>query len=317
MIDRFSIIIVHRNGKDLIDHCLRTLGAVVTDQDEVFVVDNGSTDDSVQHIKNKYPSVTVIENTCNNGFAAANNQAIVQAKGTYCLLLNNDATLADNTLDRFAELFAEHQDIAVITPQLISSNGEEQRSFGYFMRPLDEITPKAFKKRILPPEGYPLVDVDFTIGACMAVRQSAIQQVGQLDDDFFFYFEEVFWCHCFKEQGLRVVLDKETKVIHEKGESTRFVRKEAQLELLRSRFLYYKKAFGAKTAFLLTTYRVFRLLVNFLFSTLFLLITLGIPSKTRHKFINYGYQVLWIFLGKPRHWGLPDKCSIGYGQAKN
>ena len=317
MIDRFSIIIVHRNGKDLIDRCLRVLSAVVTEHDEVFVVDNGSTDDSVQHIKSQYPEIKLIENTYNNGFAAANNQAIVQAKGTYCLLLNNDATLTDHALERFANVFSDHPDIAVITPQLISLNREEQRSFGYFMRPFDEIIPKFCKQKVRPPEGDSVVDVDFVIGACMAVRQSAIQQVGQLDDEFFFYFEEVFWCNCFKEQGFRVVLDKETKVIHEKGLSTRFVRKEAQLEMFRSRLLYYRKVFGIRLAFVLTVYRILRLFVNFLTTIFLLIISLGIPSKIRYKSGVYGYQLAWIFFGKPRHWGLPDKCPVGYGQAKN
>ena len=317
MINRFSIIIVHRNGKELIDRCLRSLSAVVTDQDEVFVVDNGSSDGSVQHIKINFPSVIVIENICNNGFAAANNQAIVQASGMYCLLLNNDASITDQTLGRFVELFEEHSDIAVITPQLTSPNGDEQRSFGNFMRPLDEIAPKCFKKKVLPPDRGSVVDVDFVIGACMAVRMSAIQQVGQLDDDFFFYFEEVYWCHCFRQQGFRVVLDQENRVIHEKGESTRLVKKEAQLEMLRSRLLYYKKVFDSQAAFVLSSYRVIRLVVNFLFSTLLLIVTLGIPSKIRYKFNMYGYQVLWILLGKPKQWGLPDKCPVGYGQAKN
>jgi len=265
-------------------------------------------------IRKFFPNVRVIENNCNNGFAAANNQAIKNAKGTYCLLLNNDAQLSPTTLNTFAHVFEENQDIAVITPQLISPNGDEQRSFGYFMRPMDEIIPKAFRKKRVPPTGNKLVDVDSVIGACMAVRQSAIQQVGLLDEDFFFYFEETQWCYRFKKHGFRIVLDNKTKVIHEKGKSTRSVRKEAQLEMLRSRFLYYKKVFNPLTALFLTTFRIARLIINMLFTILFLLISLGMHKKIRYRFLIYGYQLMWIILGKPRSWGLPNKCPVGYCQ---
>ena len=308
---------MHRNGVGMLDQCLSSIQEVVTCQDEIIIVDNGSSDGSVAMVKENFPEVGIINNNCNNGFAAANNQAIKNAKGTYCLLLNNDAQLSPTTLNTFAHVFEENQDIAVITPQLISLNGDEQRSFGYFMKPMDEIIPKAFRKNRVPPTGNKLVDVDSVIGACMAVRQSAIQQVGLLDEDFFFYFEETHWCYRFKKHGFRIVLDNKTKVIHEKGKSTRSVRKEAQLEMLRSRFLYYKKVFNPLTALLLTTFRITRLIINMLFTILFLVISLGMHKKIRYRFIIYGYQLLWIFIGKPRNWGLPDKCPIGYGQGND
>ncbi|MDP6693567.1 MAG: glycosyltransferase family 2 protein [Phycisphaerales bacterium] len=314
MIIRFSIIIVHRNGVGMLDQCLNSVQKVVTSQDEIIVVDNGSSDRSVALVKEKFPEVKVIENNCNNGFAAANNQAIHISKGSYCLLINNDTQLSSKSLNSFETIFNEDQNVAVITPQLISANGKEQRSFGYFMKPLDEIIPKAFKHKRSPPQGGKLIDVDSVIGACMAVRQSAIQEVGLLDDEFFFYFEETHWCHRFKEHGYRVVLDKSTRVIHEKGESTRNVRKEAQLEMFRSRLLYYKKVFSNSTAMLLTAFKISRLLVNFIFATIFVTLSLALHKKTRYKWTAYGYQVLWFFLGKPRSWGLPDKCPIGYGQ---
>ena len=314
---RFTVIIVHRNGVGMLDQCLSSIQEVVTSQDEIIIVDNDSTDGSVAMVKEKFPEVGIINNNCNNGFAAANNQAIHVSKGSYCLLLNNDTQLSSESLNSFATIFDEDQNIAVITPQLISANGKEQRSYGYFMKPMDEIIPKAFRKNRVPPTGNKLVDVDSVIGACMAVRQSAIQQVGLLDEDFFFYFEETQWCYRFKKHGFRIVLDNKTKVIHEKGKSTRSVRKEAQLEMLRSRFLYYKKVFNPLTALLLTTFRIARLIINMLFTILFLVISLGMHKKIRYRFIIYGYQLLWIFIGKPRNWGLPDKCPIGYGQGND
>ena len=314
MLIRFSIIIVHRNGVGMLDQCLNLVQEVVTSQDEIIVVDNGSSDRSVALVKEKFPEVKVIENNCNNGFAAANNQAIHISKGAYCLLLNNDTQLSSESLNSFATIFNEDQNVAVITPQLISANGNDQRSFGYFMKPLDEVIPKAFKQKKDCPQGDNLIDVDSVIGACMAVSKKAIEQVGLLDEDFFFYFEETQWCYRFKKHGFRIVLDNKTKVIHEKGKSTRSVRKEAQLEMLRSRFLYYKKVFNPLTALFLTTFRIARLIINMLFTILFLLISLGMHKKIRYRFLIYGYQLMWIILGKPRSWGLPNKCPVGYCQ---
>jgi len=141
-----------------------------------------------------------------------------------------------------------------------------------------------------------------------------MQQVGLLDDEFFFYFEETEWCHRFKKNNFRVVLDRTVTVVHEKGQSTRPFRKEAQLEMLRSRLIYYRKVFGGKVALALLIYRVFRLTLNFVCTTVAVALTLALSSTLRSRWCSYGYQLSWIILGKPRRWGLPDKCPIGYGQ---
>lgn len=307
---RFRVIVVHRNGVETLSKCLTTLLSAVTDEDEIFVVDNGSEDESTALIRESFSTVTLIENGFNNGFAAANNQAITDNEAKYCLLLNNDAFVSESILARFAAIFDSDADIAVIAPQLITIDGAPQRSHGHFMKPVDEVLPKVFRRKPVLDLRHELVDVDSVIGACMAVRSSAIKRVGMLDDDFFFYFEETEWCHRFKQHGYRVVLATTVKVVHETGKSTRSLKNEAQIEMLRSRLLYYHKVFDKQTALSLEAYRYFRLLINFVMASVLLILTLGLHRKTRKSWGNYGNQLVWLLLGKPKHWGLPGKPKL-------
>lgn len=307
---RFRVIVVHRNGVETLRKCLTALVNSVSDEDEIFVVDNGSEDSSTDLIRESFSNVTLIENEFNNGFAAANNQAINGNEAKYCLLLNNDAFVSESILEQFAAIFDSDADIAVIAPQLMTVDGAPQRSHGYFMKPSDEVLPKVFRRKSVLDMQHELVDVDSVIGACMALRSSAIKQVGMLDDDFFFYFEETEWCHRFKQHGYRVVLATTVKVVHETGKSTRSLKKEAQIEMLRSRLLYYHKVFDKRTALSLEIYRYFRLLVNFVVASVLLILTLGVHSKTRKSWVNYGSQLMWLLFGKPKHWGLPGKPKL-------
>ena len=107
-------------------------------RDEVFVVDNGSSDDSTTQAA-AFPTVQLIRNTCNNGFARACNQGIAAADGEFILLLNNDAFLAPDTLDRFEAVFRRHARAAVVAGQLLDTEGRPQRSAGYVPTALYEL----------------------------------------------------------------------------------------------------------------------------------------------------------------------------------
>ncbi len=306
---RFVIAIIHRNGESLILRCLEALHTATTDRDQVVVVDNGSEDQSVARIRERFPEVEVIENGCNNGFAAANNQVLTRLDADYFLLLNNDVVVGVEMLQQLQRRFESQPEAAVISPQLIGKDGRPQRSHGVFMRPLDEVLSSRLRRR--QPrlsDGSGAVEVDTVIGACMAVRGRAVAEVGVLDPAFFFYFEETEWCHRFAEAGYRVLLDREIEVVHERGTSTREVRNEAQIEMLNSRLLYYQKVFPPTVARLLSGYRVLRIVINLLFALLLVGLSLGVIRRPRLQLWRYGQQLLWLLLGRPRGWGLPDKC---------
>lgn len=281
-------------------------------RDEILVVDNGSDDGSPDEVARAFPRVTLIRNRCNNGFARANNQAIGRAGGEFIVLLNNDAFLAPDALDRIEAVFRARPRAAVVAGQLADREGRPQRSAGYIPRPLDELGLSFLRRRPRAPRIDGLTEVESVVGACMAVRASAIREAGSLDDDFFFYYEETEWCHRLRAHGWQVLVEPAARVTHLKGASTRGKRRGAQIEMLRSRLMFYRKTLSAPAALALAAYRVLRLLLNGVVHLAAVAATLGLHARTRDKFLVYAAQLAWLALGCPEHWGLPDKCPRGY-----
>lgn len=282
-------------------------------RDEIFVVDNGSEDNSAEYIATEFPQVHLIRNTCNNGFARANNQAIGRAQGEFIVLLNNDAFLAPDTLTHFETVFRAHARAAVVAGQLFDSAGRPLRSAGYTPRLLDELGLGFVRRRPRAPRIDGLTEVESVVGACMAVRATAIQSAGSLDNDFFFYFEETEWCHRLRVQGWRILVEPAARITHLKGASTRGKRRGAQIEMLRSRLLFYRKTLPAALALMLTVYRIARLVLNTVIQSLLVILTFGLVHSLRERLMVYGLQVAWLLRGCPSHWGLPNKCPYSKG----
>lgn len=310
---RFSIIIVHRNGAPMLLKALAALHAACDPaRDEIFVVDNGSDDGSADEAGGAWPDVQLIRNLCNNGFARANNQAIAAASGEFIVLLNNDAFLAPDTLDRFESVFRSQPRCAVVAGQLLGADGQPQRSAGYVPRALDELGLRFLRRRPRTPVIAGLTAVETVVGACMAVRAEAIRDAGSLDNDFFFYFEETEWCHRFRRHGWQVLVEPAARITHLKGASTRGRRRGAQIEMLRSRLLFYFKTMPLAVALPLAGYRILRLALNALVHLLTVGLTLGLHRGQREKLGVYATEIAWLLLGCPDRWGLPDKCPRGH-----
>lgn len=309
---RFSIVIVHRNGVDML---LNALSALVRawdgTRDELFLVDNSSNDDSVERVVTAFPQAIIIRNRCNNGFARANNQAIAHATGEFILLLNSDAFVAADVLDRIEADFRREARVGVITGQLQDVVGGLQRSSGGIPTALNELGLGFLKKKPVPVEHDGLIETESVVGACMAVRAAAMQEAGSLDDDFFYYFEDIEWCHRIRRHGWKVVVDPAARITHLKGASTRGKRRGAQVEFLRAKLQFYRKTTPPLVASLLLFYRIIRLLINTTSNLLIVLLTLGLVGRFRDRLGIYFTQLAWLALGRPDHWGLPDKCPRG------
>jgi GT2 family glycosyltransferase len=307
---RFSIIIVHRNGAAMLLKALAALHAISDiERDEIFVVDNASTDGSPAQVTAAFPHVHLIRNPCNNGFARANNQAIAAATGEFMLLVNNDAFLEPHALERLEKVFRTHARAAVVAGQLLDSEGRLQRSAGYIPTAIDELGLRFLRRRPRAPKIDGLTEVESVVGACMAIRASAIRDAGSLDGDFFFYYEETEWCHRLRARGWRVYVEPAVRVTHLKGASTRGVkRRGAQIEMLRSRLLFYRKTMSGPVAALLVLNRLARLLLNTVTNLLATMLTLGLYPRLREKLFIHLLQLAWLLRGCPEHWGLPDKC---------
>jgi len=281
-------------------------------QDEVWVVDNGSEDQSAETVARDWPDVRLIRNPCNNGFARANNQAIARAQGEFVVLLNNDAFLAPDALERMAAVFEKHPKAAVVAGQLLDAEGRPQRSAGRIPTALDELGLGFLRRRPRDPRPESLAEVETVVGACMAVRRTAIQDAGSLDNDFFFYFEETEWCHRFRRHGWQVLLEPAARVTHLKGASTRGRRSGAQIEMLRSRLTFYRKTLPLPVAQVLSVYRVLRLTLNTVVHLATVGLSLGLHAGQRDKLAVYWAQLAWLARGCPWSAGLPGKCPRDY-----
>lgn len=228
-----SIIIVNWNTKDMLRDCLMSVqngsGNIET---ETIVVDNASTDGSQQMVKQSFPEALLIENKENRGFAAANNQGLPAANGRYILLLNSDTMVLGDVLQRSVEFMDSHSDVAVMGCRVLNTDGSLQPTCsqfpsllnlllltsGLWKLPWIDFFDRYQMRRWQRKEER---DVDVVSGCYMVVRSDAIEEVGRLDEDFFFFGEETDWCRRFQKAGWQVRFAPVGEIIHHGGGSVR------------------------------------------------------------------------------------------------
>jgi len=274
-----SIIIVSYNTKELLTKCLESIKVSTKNlKAEIFVVDNNSWDGTVKEIKKNFPSVKLVANKKNLGFAKANNLAIKKAKGKYLLILNPDTILMPDTLTKMKKFMDKNRNIAVATCRVELTNGQLDKDCRrHFPTPWRSFCHFTSLERLFPGSqvfdqyymGYlpqtKTHDIDACVGAFMMVRSSSIKKVGLFDEDFFFYGEDLDWCWRFKEKGYKIVYTPITKIIHYKGVSSGIQKQSAHLskasvdskkkalqESTRAMELFYKKNFMERYPFFIT-----------------------------------------------------------------
>ncbi len=230
-----SVIIVNYNVKYFLEQALLSvMQAIVGIEAEVFVVDNNSSDGSVEMVIEKFPEVHLIANKENVGFSKANNQAIRRSEGKYVLLLNPDTVVEEDTFRKCLDFMEQHPDAGGLGVKMIDGSGkflpESKRGFP---------TPfvafcKTFGLSTLFPRS-PIFnryhmgfldedetnEVDILSGAFMWMRAEALEKSGLLDEAFFMYGEDIDLSYRLQKAGYKNYYFAETKIIHYKGESTK------------------------------------------------------------------------------------------------
>lgn len=310
-----SIIIINWNTRQLLLDCIVSVyGTVHTASFEIFVVDNGSTDGSVGAVAEKFPNVSIIANTRNEGFAKANNAALRRMTGEFAVLLNSDTVLKEHSLDRMLAFMKTHPQAGMCGPQLLYGDGSKQTSTGVFPEFLSELT-SASMVRLLsrrnPRAGKPVFNgptaVDFIIGACMFVRKAAIEEAGMLDEDYFFFYEEIDWCWRMNKKGRPVYHLPDIEIYHFGGQSTKNINLKARVESWRSRYLYFRKTLHLEgiRAKALVVLGLIQTTVRLSGYTLMNLLTLFLAGRLRRRWLMFGYLFVWHLRGMPAAMGLP------------
>ena len=203
-----SIIIISYNTEQLLYNCLKSVYQTVKNTDfDVIVVDNGSSDKSVDMLKSYFPQVHLITNNINNGFSKANNQAILLTDSRYILLLNSDTLLRESAVDELVQFLDEHSDVAAVGPKVLNADGSIQSKGGSFpsitsalliLFRLDKWLPMKVKYSMFNKIFWSdddLRKVDWVCGCCLMARKAVIDKIGGLSEEFFFYGEDVEWCY--------------------------------------------------------------------------------------------------------------------------
>jgi len=305
---RFTIAIIHRNGSERLVCVLNSILANISDNDEVIIIDNNSTDNSIDKIEenNLYKDIKIIKNICNTGYAYPCNQAMLLGSGKYFLLCNNDIKLPEKCLDDFEEIFNNFPKSGIIGGQLLDSRQNIAGSYSKtptFLSELDSIG------RLKSPKIYQTIhEVGTLRGACLAVRKTTVESAGMMDDDFFFYFEETEWCMRIAKNGWKVLIAPHIKIMHIGGDSTKSVYHGSRIEFFRSRLLFWHKTLPIHLVIILYLWNIPKLIIDGCFYLIITIMTLGLNVRMRNKLIDRVIVLGWLFLGKPTTWGLPGKC---------
>jgi len=259
-----SVFIVTYNSAPLLRSCLDSLRAQTIKNFETIVVDNASRDDSANIIRSEYPEIKLIPSATNLGFANACNLALADAHGSYIVLLNPDAVLPPETLERALQHMEANPEVGMGGGLLQGTQGEWQPSARLFPSLLnDGLTISGLANRFPKSRFFgrfdrswadPLqaVAVDWVPGAFAIIRRSLLDQITLFDPRFFLYYEEVDLCRRIHQAGFKVFYWPDLVITHIGGASSETVDelafsssgKQLTLWRMRSQLLYYRKWHG-------------------------------------------------------------------------
>lgn len=220
---RVAVVILNFNGKKFLEQFLPSVTKYSAGH-SVIVADNNSADDSISFLKDKFPSVKIIQNTINSGFAQGYNEALRQVEAEYYVLLNSDVEVTENWIENVISLMDSNTSIAACQPKILDFNN--QNKFEY----------AGASGGFIDKYGYPFcrgrvfnnleedkgqydtaIEVFWATGACMFVRAKAFWEVGGFDGDYFAHMEEIDLCWRLKNIGHAIYVQPKSKVYHVGG----------------------------------------------------------------------------------------------------
>lgn len=267
---KLTISIVNYNAGEYLLSCLSSLKEIEEEIDfDVYVIDNASSDGSLEKAKEKYPEYNFIFNKENLGFGSAHNLVLKKVNTPYVLTLNPDTIVFPRTLKFMIDFMDDNPDAGVSTCRVEKSDGTLDKashrgfptplaSFLYFFLKNDRLYHLTNKNMLKPHE------IDSAVGAFMLIRKSVLEKVGYFDEDYFLYGEDLDLCFRIKNAGFRVMYVPDVKVIHEKGVSSGIkkhsqgksgasseTRKESLNHFYQTMKIFYKKNYSKKYPFFL------------------------------------------------------------------
>jgi GT2 family glycosyltransferase len=222
-----SVVVVTYNALPWLERSLESVR-----RHETIVVDHGSTDGTLELVRERFPEARLIQQE-NKGLGGGSNAGMRIASGDYFLLLNSDAWALDDAVERLAAFADEHPEAAVVGPRLRNPDGSLQRSVRGFPSVWRLATEYLFLRKLAPRSralnafygaGFDHDEVgeaEFLMGSVLLVRREAADTVGLFDEDFFMFSEETDWLYRFRQAGWKVLFTPEAEFVHVGGATTR------------------------------------------------------------------------------------------------
>lgn len=294
-----SVIIVNWNTKDLL---IQSINEIKKNNYnipiEIIVVDNASTDGSVEKLKLIHPDVILIQNSINKGFAHANNQGYCISKGKYICLMNTDVELSDGCFLKLYKFMEENKNVGMSGPKVYNKNKTIQKTCWRFETPTKLFAISIYLHHIFPDIISYKTDkekkVDYLAGCFWFIRRDTIEKVGFLDERFFFYGEDKDWCYRCHQNGWDIVLKPDVSIVHYGGSSSStapiryFIQQErALLQFISKHYSIYEQIICYSERLL---YYIIRIICH---------IAIGIPSGKISKLPKQIACFKWLILLKP------------------
>jgi GT2 family glycosyltransferase len=316
-----SIVIVNWNTKNLVCNCIKSVYKSVGNISfEIIVVDNGSSDGSVEAVKSGFADVKIISNEQNRGYAAACNQGIRMSQGKYVLLLNSDTVLYEGAIEKTFNCAQQRPKAAVIGCQVMVDADTVQMTCFRFPDLTGLVLRTTGLSRLFKNNRFfgrdsmawwkrdTEMKVDVVSGMFMFVRREAIDKVGLMDEDFFFYVEDVDWCYRFYRAGWDNIFWPGARVLHVHGgsQSSGIVRMSSFVQQQKSILLFFRKHRGGIICLFA------RLLISALFASRSFGWTVIALLKKR---TDPSYKI--VAANRNVSWGAFKYCLLGLGPKGN
>lgn len=220
-----AVILVNWNGYDYTVQCLLSLKRIDYPNFVVIVVDNASTDGSIDRLANQFDEVVFLQNEINQGFTGGNNSGIRHAldKGyDYICLLNNDTVVEPEFLNRLVNRMELDQSIGGIQPKILYNQTRDILwNAGGFFKSQWGMPVVRGENKVDEGQFDTSTSVDWITGCCMLLRTAVIREIGLLNDQYFAYFEDVDWSFRIKQLGVKLVYEPSAVIYHEAGVSSK------------------------------------------------------------------------------------------------
>lgn len=229
-----SIVIISWKMRDLLERMLKSLYNFTTELNfEVILIDNNSSDGTIEMIENEFPSIKLIKNSENRGVAPARNQGLEIASGKYVVILDADMELVENSIIQLREFMERNPDCGLVGCKLVDTEGNLQFSCkrfpnvtAFLHRRLEVFSffknSKTLKHHTIQEWDHNSVkEVDYLIGACQFIRKDALDQIGFYDDKIFYGPEDIDFCLRMWRAGWKVMYYPFTRIIHHEQRITK------------------------------------------------------------------------------------------------